>query len=116
MDSIYSAGVFLAMCQKRPFAAYEKRVRKGLMFDWRMVENYYTTPFMEIFLRPSEHANLFSAVIVAGEVEGRWALRRRRAYFFLHVKIQARWPFVPRIDFGAIPTMSTLQSTSPKAG
>src|SRR4029453_8547624 len=55
MDPIFSAGVFLAMwsgklaaetvqqaiaagkAERRPFAAYEKRVRKGLMFYWRMV-------------------------------------------------------------------------------
>ncbi len=71
------------------------------MFYWRMVENYYTTPFMELFLRPTERFNLFSAVIgvLAGEVEGSWALRWRMELFFLLVKIQKRWPFVPRINF-----------------
>jgi FADH2-dependent halogenase len=122
MDPIFSAGVFLAMwsgklasevvqkslAQGRPdrrqFAKYEKRVKKGLMFYWRMVENYYTTPFMELFLRPTERYNLFSAVIgvLAGEVEGSWSLRWRMELFFLLVKIQARWPFSPRIDFRPI--------------
>ena len=88
----------------RAFAGYEKRVRKGLMFYWRMVENYYTTPFMELFLRPTERFNLFSAVVgvLAGEVEGSWALRWRMELFFLLVKIQARWPFSPRINFRPI--------------
>jgi len=81
MDPIFSAGVFLSMwsgklaaetiCQAlatgkpggRRFVKYEKRVRHSLNQYWRMVENYYTTPFMELFMRPSEHANLFSAVI-----------------------------------------------------
>ena len=119
MDPIFSAGVFLAMWSGklaaetiqqaiatgkpggRPFAVYEKRVRKGLMYYWRMVENFYTTPFMELFLRPKEHANLFSAVIgvLAGEVEGSWSLRWRMEYFFLLVKIQACWPIVPRVRF-----------------
>ncbi|MBI3191056.1 MAG: hypothetical protein HYZ36_00200, partial [Pedosphaera parvula] len=86
----------------------EKRVRKGMMYYWRMVEHFYTTPFLELFLRPSEHCNLFSAVIgvLAGEVEGSWALRWRMEYFFLLVKIQARWPFLPRINFHPIPTVT----------
>ena len=122
MDPIFSAGVFLAMWSGklaaetvqqaiaagqpggRRFAAYERRVRQGLMFYWRMVENFYTTPFMELFLRPNEHANLFSAVIgaLAGEVEGSWSLRWRLEYFFLLVKIQARWPIAPRLTFRPI--------------
>lgn len=122
MDPIFSAGVFLAMWSgklaaevvekslsqgkpdRRAFANYEKRVKKGLMFYWRMVENYYTTPFMELFLRPTERWNLFSAVVgaLAGEIEGSWALRWRMELFFLLVKIQARWPFSPRINFRPI--------------
>jgi FADH2-dependent halogenase len=135
MDPIFSAGVFLAMWSGklaaetvhqaiaagkpggRQFAAYEKRVKKGLMFYWRMVENYYTTPFMELFLRPTERFNLFSAVIgvLAGEVEGSWALRWRMEFFFLLVKIQARWPLVPRIRFRPIPTVTEPSSSSSTA-
>jgi FADH2-dependent halogenase len=119
MDPIFSAGVFLAMwsgklaaevvgkclARGRPdahlFAAYEKRVRRGLRFYWRVVGNYYTTPFMELFLRPSNHCDLFSAVnaVLAGEVEGGWSLRWRLEYFFLLVKIQRYFPLVPRISF-----------------
>lgn len=122
MDPIFSAGVFLAMWSGklaaetvqhaiatgkpggRRFAAYEKRVRRSINRYWRLVENYYTTPFMELFLRPSEHANLFSAVIgmLAGEFEGSWSLRWRVEYFFLLVKLQARWPFAPRLTFRPI--------------
>jgi FADH2-dependent halogenase len=128
MDPIFSAGVFLAMWSGklaaetvvetlrrggtggRLFASYEKRVRRGLMFYWRVVENYYTTPFMELFLQPREHCDIASAVIavLAGEVEGGWALRWRVEYFFLLVKIQARWPLVPRISF------APLQQKSPQ--
>ena len=119
MDPIFSAGVFLAMWSgkvaaettlkslergddgAKSFAAYEKRVKKGLSFYWRVVENYYTTPFMELFLRPSDHCGLFSAVtaVLAGEVEGGWSLRWRVEYFFLLVKLQAWRPLVPRISF-----------------
>lgn len=117
MDPIFSAGVFLAMWSGklaaqtvtealnrgesggRRFATYEKRVQHGLRFYWRVVENYYTKPFMELLLQPREHLDLASAVIavLAGEIEGNWALRWRLQYFWLLVKIQARFPLVPRI-------------------
>jgi FADH2-dependent halogenase len=121
MDPIFSAGVYLASwsgklaaevvvkCLERGqpspslFAAYEKRVWRGLRFYWRVVENYYTTPFMELFLRPGDHYDLPSAVnaVLAGELEGGWSLRWRLEYFFLLVKIQRYFRIVPRIFFGA---------------
>ena len=119
LDPIFSAGVYIAMwsgkiaaevvqkslAQGRPnrrlFNRYEKRVRRGLMFYWRVVENYYTTPFMELFLQPRNHHDLPSAVnaVLAGELEGGWSLRWRLKYFFLLVKLQKRWPLVPHISF-----------------
>jgi FADH2-dependent halogenase len=122
MDPIFSAGVFLAMWSGKlaagtvtesldrgtsggpRFASYEKRVRRGLKFYWRVVEHYYTTPFMELFLQPRDHFDLPSAVIavLAGEVEGGWALRWRVQYFFLLVTLQSRWPLVPRISFAPL--------------
>jgi flavin-dependent dehydrogenase len=121
MDPIFSAGVYLATwsgklaaevivkCLERGkpssrlFTAYEKRVRKGLRFYWRVVESYYTTPFMELFLRPGDHYDLPSAVnaVLAGELEGGWSLRWRLEYFFLLVKIQRYFPIVPHIFFSA---------------
>ncbi len=118
MDPIFSAGVFLAMwsgklaaeavaealqcggSNQRRFARYEKRVRRGLTFYWRVVENSYTTPFMELFLRPRNHMDLPAAVIavLAGEVEGGWAMNWRVEYFFWLVKLQSRWPLVPRLS------------------
>jgi FADH2-dependent halogenase len=122
MDPIFSAGVFLAMWSgkiaaevvqkslaqgkpnRRLFASYEKRVRKGLMFYWHVVQNYYTTPFMELFLQPRDHHDLPSAVnaVLAGELEGGWSLRWRLKYFWLLVRLQKRWPLVPRITFAPI--------------
>jgi FADH2-dependent halogenase len=119
MDPIFSAGVFLAMWsgkiaaevvqkslaqgkpKRRLFASYEKRVRRGLMFYWHVVEHYYTTPFMELFLQPRNHHHLPSAVnaVLAGELEGVWSLRWRLKYFWLLVKLQKRWPLVPHISF-----------------
>ncbi|HVV69950.1 MAG TPA: hypothetical protein VHI52_00105, partial [Verrucomicrobiae bacterium] len=91
---------------RRRFAAYEKRVQRGLMFYWKVVENYYTTPFMELLLNPRDHYDLPSAVIavLAGEVEGGWSLRWRLKYFWFLVKLQSRWPVVPRISFARAPS------------
>ena len=120
MDPIFSAGVFLASWSGKLaaeaviksletgkpgtvlFAKYEKRVRRGLKFYWRVVEQYYTTPFMELFLRPSNHYDLPSAVtaVLAGELEGGWSLRWRLEYFFLLVKLQRYFKIVPPIFFG----------------
>ena len=120
MDPIFSAGVYLAswsgklaaevvikcLDTGKPsaplFDRYEKRVRKGLRFYWRVVEEYYTTSFMEIFLRPGNHYDLPSAVnaVLAGELEGGWSLRWRLEYFFLLVKIQRHFKIVPHIFFG----------------
>jgi len=119
MDPIFSAGVFLAMwsgrlaaeviersladgkIDGRRFVRYERRVRRGLMFYWRVVGHFYTTPFMELFLQPRHGLDLPSAVnaVLAGELEGGWNLRWRLNYFFLLVKFQKRWPLVPRISF-----------------
>ena len=136
MDPIFSAGVFLAMWSgrlaaevvrqslargrpvRRLFANYEKRVRSGIHFYWHVVENYYTTPFMELFLRPANHCKLASAVIavLAGEVEGSWGLRWRLKYFWLLVKLQKYWPIVPRISFGPrVPRKVRRFELAPKA-
>jgi FADH2-dependent halogenase len=131
MDPIFSAGVFLAMWSGklaaevvvdslqhgtaggRRFTDYEKRVRRGLKFYWRVVENYYTTPFMELFLRPNGPLDIPSAVIatLAGEVEGSWAMRWRMELFFWLVKIQSRWPLVPRVSFAPLKAKRETRET-----
>lgn len=119
MDPIFSAGVFLAMYSgklaaetviaslkngsgsARAFAKYERKVYQAMKFYWEMVENFYTTPFMELFLEPREKWNLASAVnaALAGEVDGGWSMRWRMRLFFWLVKFQAKRPFMPRIRF-----------------
>jgi FADH2-dependent halogenase len=119
MDPIFSAGVYLAMYtgklaattvqaslersrdSRRHLAVYEKRVYSAMQLYWELVENFYTTPFMEIFLEPREKFNLPAVVnaVLAGELNGGWALRWRLRIFFWLVKLQARWPLVPRISF-----------------
>jgi flavin-dependent dehydrogenase len=119
MDPIFSAGVYLAMYSGKlaaeavaaslaagddgggRFAAYERRVQRAMQFYWEMVENFYTTPFMEVFLQPRSRFHLPAAVnaVLAGELEGGWAMRWRMRLFFWIVKLQARWALVPRISF-----------------
>ena len=119
MDPIFSAGVYLAMfsgqlaaetveaCLHRPFgtrwrlARYERKTFSALRFYWEMVEQFYTQPFMELFLEPRELWSIPAAVnaALAGELTGRWAIRWRMRLFFLLVKIQARRPLVPRLRF-----------------
>ncbi len=119
MDPIFSSGVFLAMFSgklaaelvrksldeksdgRRRMAAYEKRVHTAMQFYLEMVEKFYTTPFMEVFLEPREKFDLPAVVnaLLAGELEGGWKMRWRLRVFFLIVKLQSRWPLVPRISF-----------------
>jgi FADH2-dependent halogenase len=84
---------------------YEKRVNQAIQFYWRMVENYYTQPFMELFLQPRNHFDLPAAVnaVLAGELDAGWSVRWRLRYFYFLVKLQARWPLVPRISFSLTP-------------
>ena len=119
MDPIFSAGVYLAMYSGklaaqaivaslqagddggRRFRAYEKRIFRAMRYYWEMVEGYYTQSFMELFMEPRPKFNLPSAIVavLAGELEGGWAIEWRRKAFFLLIRLQARWPLVPRISF-----------------
>ena len=119
MDPIFSAGVYLAMYSgrlaanaiidclntgdsgKRQFVRYEKRVFRAMKFYWDMVEAFYTTPFMELFMQPRQKFRLPDAIvaILAGELDGGWAINLRIKFFFWLVKMQRRRALVPRISF-----------------
>lgn len=119
MDPIFSAGVYLAMHSAKLatevvlsslaagerasglFQAYEDRVFRAMRYYWVMVERFYTTPFMELFLEPRHRLKIPDAMvaILAGELDGGWRLEWRRRLFFWLVRIQKSWPLVPRIHF-----------------
>ncbi len=119
MDPIFSAGVYLAMYSAklaaeavnaslragddggRRLQAYERRIFRSMRRYWELVEGFYTTPFMEVFLQPRDKVDLPAAVtaLLAGELEGGWTIRWRLRLFFWIVKAQQRWPVVPRISF-----------------
>lgn len=133
MDPIFSAGVYLAMWSgkhaaaaiaasldagddgRHRFAGYERRVRRGMQFYWRMVERFYTTPFMELFMNPKDNLSLPSAVnaILAGELEGGWALQWRLWVFFALVRVQSVFPLVPRISFAPLSERPSRQHSRP---
>jgi FADH2-dependent halogenase len=122
MDPIFSAGVYLAMWSGKQafetvqkslargdggshaFPKFEKRVKAGMHFYWQMVEQFYTQPFIELFLQPRNHAKLPDAVnaVLAGELDGGWNLRWRLRYFFFLIKWHARRPLVPRLSFAPL--------------
>jgi flavin-dependent dehydrogenase len=119
MDPIFSAGVYLAMTSgklaaevivkslragtdgARSLRAYEKKVFRAMNYYSEMVDSFYTKPFMELFLQPRPKFHIPDAIvaILAGELEGGWKLEWRRRLFFWLIKMQARWPLVPRISF-----------------
>jgi flavin-dependent dehydrogenase len=119
IDPIFSSGVFIAMHSGKTaadvitdalktgtdgavgFARYERRVRSAIGIYQQMVDGFYTKPFMELFLEPRPKWDVAAAVnaILAGELDGGAPLRWRMKLFFLLVRIQARFPLVPRISF-----------------
>jgi flavin-dependent dehydrogenase len=123
MDPIFSAGVYLAMHSgklasefvlhslaagddgARRFLAYERRVYSAMKFYWQMVEGYYTTPFMELFMEPRDRLSMPAAVtaVLAGEIEGGWKIRSRLWLFFQLVKVQKFFALVPRFSFKEMP-------------
>jgi len=119
IDPIFSAGVYLA-CYSGQLAAkavsnsldagggidrrlkrYEKQVNRAMKYYWEMVEGFYTQPFIELFLEPREAFDLPAAItaVLAGELDGGWAMWWRRKIFFGLIKVHALWPLVPRIVF-----------------
>ena len=133
MDPIFSAGVYLA-CYSGKMAAravldslaagddggdrlprYERRLQRAMRTYWNMVEGFYTTPFIEIFMNPRGRFNLPSAVtaVLAGELEGGWKIRWRMKVFFWIVKLQARWALVPRISFAEQPGSTLPDQAEP---
>jgi len=119
MDPIFSAGVYLAMFSGRlgaravldalekPRGArgvlrrYEKRVLRAMEAYWELVEYFYTTPFMEVFLEPRNKFAIPAAVnaMLAGDVEAGWHIKWRLRLFFLIVRIQARYPILPKVNW-----------------
>jgi FADH2-dependent halogenase len=124
IDPIFSSGVFLAMFSaqlaakavltalaagsngEREFPPYERRVRAAMQLYRDMVERFYTTPFVELFLEPRSRFGLVAAInaVLAGELDGGWRIKWRLKLFYLLVRLQAKYPLVPRIAFAPTST------------
>jgi flavin-dependent dehydrogenase len=127
MDPIFSAGVYLAMVSgrlaaqavieslaagddgKKRLRGYERRVHRAMRLYWEMVEGFYTRSFIEVFFEPRDKFNIPSAVtaLLAGELEGGWKICWRMRLFFWLIRIQSRWPMLPRISFAEMPAKLT---------
>ncbi|MCU0771588.1 MAG: tryptophan 7-halogenase [Verrucomicrobia bacterium] len=119
MDPIFSAGVYLAMYSGRlaartvmaclasegsaakHLARYERRIFAALRYYWDLSLGFYDPAFLELFMQPREVARVRDAIVamLAGEIEGGWKLRWRRAFFFLLVRLQRYRALVPRLSF-----------------
>jgi len=128
LDPIFSTGVYMAM-KGASLAAdgIEQRLRRGSMRLLRrydrhfhrafrrylaFVSNFYTRPFLEVFLHPSPRFGLEKAIVnvLGGDVYGtdRWN-RVRLALFFALVRLQRRFGTIsPRIDWDALPPPASV--------
>jgi flavin-dependent dehydrogenase len=117
LDPIFSSGVYLAMLtakhaaaavgeaidQGQPITAglrrYERRTSDYLKAYFEMIEQFYTQPFIDLLMQPKAKWHLPDAVvaILAGQMDGGWAVRWRLRVFFWLVKLQARFPVVKRL-------------------
>jgi flavin-dependent dehydrogenase len=97
VDPIFSSGVFIAMrtgelaaeailaafadgrFRARRFAAYERRVRRGIAPFFTFIDKYYEPAFMDLFLRPRNVLGIVRAVlsVLSGGCFIRMPLRAR---------------------------------------
>jgi len=119
LDPVFSSGVHLAMESGHEAALaidqalvhgsamtarlrrYERWLRRSMGMYFRMIENFYTRPFIEVFVEPRPFLRLPAAVsaVLAGRLEAPWAVRWRLAVFFLIVALRARFPMTPPMRF-----------------
>jgi FADH2-dependent halogenase len=119
LDPIFSSGVYLAMRSGRDGAdtvdealrrraamtsgmrRYERRLRRSMGVYWKLIEQFYTRPFIEVFLAPDPPMHLQSAVnsVLAGRIESPWSVRWRLWIFYGMVRLRAFWSFTPPVDF-----------------
>ena len=117
LDPIFSSGVYLAMAGARTAAAavaealrsgdgmtarlrrYEGRCRRNMQLYQEIIEGFYTPDMMEVLMAPRRFFQVPDAVnaILAGRLDGSWAVRWRLRLFYLLVKLQKRRGFLPRI-------------------
>jgi FADH2-dependent halogenase len=133
MDPIFSAGVYLACYSaklaagiidealregsdaKRGLRMYDRRIYHAMRVYWELVEAFYTTSFMEVFMSPRQKMSLPAAVtaVLAGELEGGCKIRWRMRIFFWIVKLQRKFPLLPRLSFAPTHERSVINVGEP---
>jgi FADH2-dependent halogenase len=116
LDPIFSSGVYLAMTSARDAAKeadhalrtgksltpgmrrYEKELHREMDLYWKLIQNYYSEPFIDLFMADNPPLQLRSAVnsILAGRLRQNWSIRWRLWVFYLCVRFQKRFSIVPR--------------------
>ena len=119
MDPVFSSGVHLAMESGHEAARvvedalvrgaamtwrmrrYERWLRRSMRLYFKMIEKFYTRPFIEVFVEPKPVLQLPAAVsaVLAGRLDNAWPVRWRLAVFFFIVKLRARLPLTAPVKF-----------------
>jgi FADH2-dependent halogenase len=131
MDPIFSSGVHLAMesghdgalavqealtqgkTLTRGMTAYEKRLRRSMNQFWRLIQGFYTKPFIELFLQPEPIFSMPAAIssVLAGRLDLPWTIRWRLHVFFLFVKLRRYIAFTKKVDFSPVPSTALSSGT-----
>jgi len=127
LDPIFSTGVYMAMKSAgivadgieaqlkrgdmRPLLAYQRSFRKAIERYLRFVSNFYTRPFLELFLSPHPRFGLIKAIVrvLAGDVWGSPGGRFKLAIFFALVALQRRFGRIaPQIEWERLPAPASV--------
>ena len=118
LDPIFSSGVYLAMIGGKAGAEavadalrkntaltskmrrYEKRCLSNMHTYRKMIERFYTPDMMEVLMSPRDFFQVPEAVnaILAGRLDGSWAVHWRLRLFYLLVRLQKSRGILPRIS------------------
>lgn len=127
LDPIFSTGVYMAMKSAvivadgieaqlkrgdmRPLLSYQRSFHKAIRRYLRFVSNFYTRPFLELFLHPHPRFGLIKAIVrvLAGDVWGSPGGRFRLAIFFALVALQRRFGRIaPQIEWERLPAPASV--------
>jgi len=132
IDPVFSTGVFLAIASgeqaadaihasldrpqtaARAFAAYEKRLNRVMDLYLRFVNSWYQHEFIEVISSPTKHFHLPAAVnaVLAGNINGGFAIWWRMQLFYLVVFLQRFATLVPRLTLTPAPTASNTTAST----
>ncbi len=138
LDPVFSTGIYLGMEGGREAASqvvglldqdvtpararrsYTRFLRRGIKPFFRIIHAYYRPSFRDLFFNGTGPLAMHRAVIsvLAGQVFPRpaWAVRWRMRMFYACVKLQNRFPLVPRRDGFSLLTGAALIDQPPATG